>query len=287
MEEFKKIRLFKHRDFSENFDTALNFVKQNYAAVIRCVSFLIPVLLIALFFQPNANSIYKDLGAYDSLRNIYTVGYFAANFLIICVSLMAWLITIAYMSAYTKTKDGNIDTKEVWIKAGKAFLPLFGMSIIFWIIVGISSIFCLIPGVIVFVYLGFFMYVYINEDAGFIESFQRSYELVSGNFWVTLGFGLVFSLLIFVGQLIFAIPTYLSMFGLAFEIDFLRSEIYGYMAGLISNLGGILLYPILYMAMGVMYYSLRSEMESIDMEDDIDLIGTIGEDNETGYIKKY
>ena len=285
MDEIQKIKLFGTRDFSENFDMTLSFIKQNYAAIFKPLCILIPVLLIAVYFIPNTQSM--DLTGYndpmDMYRDTFTLGFFLAYFLMGLVSYLVYLYVVSYMAIYAKSDDGIVKSSDVWSKVKSVFLPVLGGSIIFGILVCIGTLFCIIPGVIVYVYLGFYMYAYINDETGIIDSFQRSYELVKGNWFITFGFGLVFLILLSILGAVFAIPTYIAMVGRFLEVDFLTSDIYMYMASLISGVGGIMIYPILYIAMGVMYYSHRNQIEGVDMESEIDNIGTLDNNKNTQY----
>jgi len=288
MNEPKKIKLFASRDFSENFDLALTFIKLNYGAVLKPLCILIPVIIISVFVAPDMSNISTDIYSYDNPLDIYgeifTLGYFISLFLGRLAVFLLSLYVIAYMAVYSQTKDGIVKMSEVWNKVLNTVLPVFVTSIIFWILVSIGSMLCLIPGIIVFVYLGFFDYVYINENRGIIGSLQRSYELVQGNFWTTLGIGLVFGILIAIGSIIFTIPTYFTSFGMIFGVEFFSNSIFIYIASLISSLGQFLLLPIIYMAMGVVYYSLRNQSDNIDEDSEIDSIGTFNnEENNTSY----
>ena len=285
MSETKKIKLFATRDFSENFDLALTFIKHNYGAILKPLCILIPVIIISVFIAPDMSDISTDIYSYDNPLDIYgqifTFGYFVSFFLGRLAVFLLSLYVISYMAVYVQTKDGIVKMSDVWNKVLNTVLPVFVTSILFWILVTIGSMLCIIPGIIVFVYLGFFDYVYINENLGITGSLQRSYELVQGNFWTTLGIGLVFGILVVIGSVIFTMPSYLTGFGVAFGIDFFSNSIFTYIAGLISSLGQFLLLPILYMAMGVVYYSLRNQSDNIDEDSEIDSIGTFnnGEDN--------
>ena len=274
MEQPKKIKLFASRDFSENFDLALTFIKQNYGAVLKPLCLLIPLLIIAVFVAPDTSSISTDIYSYDNPMDIYgeifTMGYFVSIFLSRAAVFLLSLFVIAYMAAYTESSDGVVKMSDAWNKVLNAVLPVFLGSIIFWILVSIGSVLCIIPGVIVFVYLGFFDYVYINEKIDLMGSFQRSFELVKNNFFTTLGMGIVFGILVLIGSLIFAIPAYLTGFGMAFGFDLFSNPIFVYFASLVSSLGQFILLPIMYMAMGVVYYSLRNQVDKIDEFSEID-----------------
>ncbi|MDR2954615.1 MAG: hypothetical protein LBV43_06000 [Prevotella sp.] len=282
MEEFQKIRLFGSRDFAGNFDMTLSFVKQNYVPIIKALAIVIPVLLIIAFVAPT-NSLMGDFSSYtdplDIYGEIFTVGYFVSIFLNWLVMYVISLYVVAYMALYAKSPDGKVKSSEVWSKMADVFLPVFGASILFGIMFMIGLMLCIIPGIILYVYLGFYMYVYINEEKGIIDSFYRSFELVTRNWWVTFGYGLIFLVLIYIGQMIFSIPSFITGIGIGLRIDFLTSQVFLYIATFISEIGSFLLIPIMYMAMGVMYYSHRNKIERIDLESDIDSIGDTSDEN--------
>lgn len=278
MEASQKIKLFGSRDFSGNFDMTLNFVKQNYGKILKGIAILIPALLIIAFFTPttsfSSSSIYDYADLMESYAAMFTMGAIIVSFLSIMVTYCILLYVISYMALYVKSPDGTVKNSEVWSKLANAFLPMIGGAIIFGLLSTIGFVLCIIPGIIVYVYLGFYAYVYINEDQGVINSFYRSYEIVSNNWWVTFGYGLVFLILVSIGSLVFTIPTYLIGLGYALQIDFLTGDVFMYIATFISSVGQLLLYPILYIAMGVMYYSHRNKIERVDMVTEIDTIGT-------------
>ncbi|MDU1889484.1 MAG: EI24 domain-containing protein [Dysgonomonas sp.] len=276
MEQPQKIKLFASRDFGGNFDTSFAFIKQNYGAIIKPLLILIPIMLISAFFTPNTMDM-SDIESYanpfDIYRDMLTPGFFIAYFFLAVVMLLMSTYIISYLGAYVKSPNGIVDSKEVWPKAIRAILPVFLASIIYGVIVGIGTVLCIIPGIIAYVYLGFYAYVYIIEERSIIDSFQRSYELVKNNWWTTFGFGIVITLIISIVSAIFAIPTYMVMLGHALDIDFFTSDLFFYIASFIANMGSLLLYPILYVAMGVMYFSHRNKLEGVDMETEIDNIG--------------
>jgi hypothetical protein len=65
--------------------------------------------------------------------------------------------------------------------AMRRFLPLWGTSLLFGLIVTIGSMFCLVPGVIAWVWLAVTLPVCMVERVGPIASLQRSLELTEGH----------------------------------------------------------------------------------------------------------
>ncbi|MDR1505463.1 MAG: hypothetical protein LBT43_23705 [Prevotella sp.] len=279
METREKIRLNGNRDFSGNFDMAIKFIKQNFGPIARGLSYLIPLLLIAAFCIPNLFSMYYQMGAHG-LNNPYedfTVSSFlmaAIGYILLWLAMFAMILfTISYMSMYVKSDDGVVDNIQVWKKTAKVALPAFGASILFGLAFTIGFVLCIIPGIIVMVYLGFYLYAYINEDLGIMDSFQRSIELVRNNFWITLGYGLVFVIILSLISSVFAIPYYIGLIASTFQVKFFANDFFFILSIMILFVGSIFSYIIMYTAMGVMYYSHRNKIEGNDLEFEIDSIG--------------
>lgn len=287
MERSQKIKLFGSRDFGDNFDMTLNFLKQNYGSILKGILVLIPVYLVISYFIPTPNSFTPNVSTYGGIFNTYasmfTLSFVIAYSLIILASLITFIYVTSYMAVYTKSPDNVVKNSEVWSKVAKAFLPILGGSILFGILVAIGTILCIIPGIIIYVYLGFYGYVYVNEERSIIDSFYRSYKLITNNWWITFGYGIIFFIILSIVGVIFAIPTYLAALGTAFGIEFLASDVYRYISALISYTGSFLLYPILYVAMGVMYYSHRNKLDGVDIETEIDNIGISTDDQKNQF----
>lgn len=287
MERSEKIKLFGSRDFSGNFDLSIKFIKQNYAPIFKALCYLIPLALIAAYFMPNLFSMYYEIGA-NRIPDTFNdgtgiLGMFIAYPILVIVMFVISLYTISYMALYVKSEDGVVNSSDVWRKVGNVALPVFGGSILFYIAFFIGYILCLIPGIIVAVYFGFYMYVYINEDLGIIDSFRRSVELVKNNWWITLGYYFVFSFIVGLAYIVFVIPLYIGLVGSMLQVEFLASPISFIIAMMIAFIGYIFLYPAFFMAMGVMYYSHRNKLEGIDMETEIDNLGTYNDPNNNSF----
>lgn len=270
----KKIKLYETRDFSSNFDTTLNFIKQNYGAILKPILIVIPVILLAVYLQPDTSDIQVDYqNPWATYAQLFTFKFFLAYFLIWLSLFIVMLYTTCYMAEYAKSADGKVDAAKVWPKVFASILPVLAASILYSILMTVGFILCLIPGIMIAVYLYFYMYVYIVEDRGVVDSLQRSYELVKGNWWVTFGYLIVFGIISFILSLIFMIPSIFVGLGSLMQIDFFTSDVFAYIASFIENIGQVLVYPIVYIAGGIMYFSYRNQLEGLDMESDIDNIG--------------
>lgn len=289
MEQPKKIKLYQSRDFSGNFDTSIAFIKQNYGVILKGLLIFIPFLLIATYFfldifrlssMGGMNNLASFGNSADMLSYVFSWKFFVGFFLLSIAAYLMYLYPMCYMVLYAESKDGVVTNNEVWSKMKQTALPLLGYSIIYFILVMIGAMLCFIPGIIVGIYLSLYSYVYLVEKRGVIETFQRSFDLVSHNWWVTLGITFVFSFIIAAVGFVFTLPVYGTMIGAIFQIDFLTSDIYMYITYSINYIARFLLNPVLCIVMGVIYFSYRNKLDGISTYDDIDQIGTTDSSNQ-------
>lgn len=272
-----KINLFGTRDFGQNFDMSIAFVKQNYVAILKNICFFIPLILIGALIMPSPMEIQSRQQAITSVSDIFNVYGIDSLIAYICIglaSLASATYTISYMAEYVKSETKEVNSSAVWSNFGKVILPLFICQIVYIICVTIGTILCIIPGIFIAISCAFYSYTYIVEEETIIGSLKRSYELVKGNFWITFGFGLVIGIVVSIIGSLFSIPLMLSSIGQVLGIETFSSSMYVITTSIISYGGQLLISPISYMALGVFYFNLRNQNEGIDMKENIDNLGS-------------
>jgi hypothetical protein len=284
----QKIRLYQSRDFSGIFDTSFTFIKQHYGAIIKGLLVFVPILLVSVYFFMNILHMstiggLDSMGRYDDpfriFAEIFDWRFFLGLFLIMIASYLMTLYPVCYMALFAGSKDGTVDSKAVWDKMKQVVFPLLGYSIVYSILIAAGSLLCLIPGIIAGIYFCLYLYVYIIEGKGLVETFQRSINLVRHHWWITLGMLIVFSFIISAITFVFTLPVYGTLIGVILDIDFLKSELYIYLAYSLNYIVRFLLNPAISIVLGIMYFSYRSQLDGMDMVDEIDLIGA-GKENE-------
>ncbi|NDV70329.1 hypothetical protein [Dysgonomonas sp. 25] len=275
MEHQEKINLYRVRDFSENFNVLFDFLKQNFGPIIKGIIFAFPVMLVVTYLLMGLKGV-ENVRDFNDMFLLYgSAKVILGSILSMIVNLCVTYYTIIYMVKYTETKGIVVDNKEVWKRMKSVFLPLFGASILYGLGVGIGFLLCVIPGIIVLIYLLFYQFVYVAEDSSIIDSFSRSWELVKDNWFVTFGFMLIVGILMWILSWIFSLGTFLPALGVAFDIPALGSDIVIYISSFIAQAGSLLLMPISGVAIGVLYFSRRSDVDHIEINTDIDSLGEI------------
>ena len=118
----------------------------------------------------------------------------------ILIGAIGWFIAIAIqqllLGALTRGAAGALIGRDVDVSASYQYAfsrlgPLIGLAILIAIVVGVGFILLIIPGIIFLVFLAVSVPAFIIEGLGVTDSMSRSWKLVSGSWWHTLGVILV------------------------------------------------------------------------------------------------
>lgn len=275
MESQQKINLLRVRDFSENFNVIFEFSKQNYKNILKGICYVILGVFVVAFLTMGINTQVTD--PYELLA-IYTGWQMGlGSILSSLISIIISAFVICYMVQYNESENGIVSNSSVWSKATGVILPLIGYGIVYGVIVVIGCVLCLIPGIIVGVYLIFYSYIYVVERLSLVDTFKRSWELVTDNWFVTFGVVFIIAIAIFlINFLLGILLSSIGTIGAVFGTDFFMGDIYSYINTLIVNIVSTLLAPITTIAIGVLYYSRRADVDNIEIDQNIDNIGSIG-----------
>jgi hypothetical protein len=125
---------------------------------------------------------------------------------LVIFSVSAWMLSGMYHAAFKQIRGEQISVGDLF-SGGSRFLPMAGAVVLIAIMAGVGSIFCLIPGLIVYG-MTFLTYPLIVEgNKGTIEALQSSFETTKGD-W------LMFTLFAFVTYLVAAAGALLCGVGM-------------------------------------------------------------------------
>jgi hypothetical protein len=195
---------------------------------------------------------YAILAALISVRGLVALYYFA------CV-----LVAAPDLLARRPIRPG------AFLKGGaKRFLAIFAISIVVGIASFVGSLFLILPGIALAVYLSMAELIAGAEGAPLDRALTRSWALVRNNFWRTVGFFIAVGIIVFslqsaltsvaTAQIIvteFAGTTGGPMPGLGWQVA----------SGLLGGAAQALTLPLTYVAMLLYYLDLRSRREGMDL----------------------
>jgi len=111
------------------------------------------------------------------------------------------------------------------------FFPLFLITCLVYLIVGVGLIFCIVPGLYFMVAYSFAVPIYIEyrqEGVGIIDSLNISRHVISKNFWSITGFMILQFCLIIVGALAFGVGLLVAVPVVYFMLAFAFRDIFGF-----------------------------------------------------------
>jgi len=195
------------RGLGDILTAAFELYRANAAKLIQIVAIVvipltfISALLTEVIFKPTCTS--ADLQSAQTLQDVVdrcTVGFFRGAL----VSAIGFFIAIAIQQllAGAVTRGGaaatlgrDVDVNASYRYAFSRIGGLIGLALLIGLMVGIGFILFIIPGIIFLVFLSVSVVAFIIERLGAVDSMKRSWALVRGNWWHTLGVIIVTALL--------------------------------------------------------------------------------------------
>ena len=188
------------------------------------------------------------------------------------VLMMLWvqLFAISYLRVYWDHYQAGIEERITVIEVFRVMLRKFGMyfvwSVFCGLVVFIGFLFLFVPGIYIGISFTFGSYLLILRDNGLGKIITESMAMVKGNWWKTFGFILVMYLLVGVVAYMFVMMSsaFTGAIPNIYEITF---------SLLLSYLGQYTLYTVLFVGVGMLFFSRSEEMEHTTLLSQIDQLG--------------
>jgi hypothetical protein len=278
----QKIEFRKIRDFGENINDSLVFIKQNYKGLLASFFAICGVFLLC---RSIFNGIYqsKYFGIFDQLRkginspertwtSIFPIEYFLTI-------LFTWLSFTAmntvlgsYIKIYVEQDGLKPTIEQIWELFKKYFLKILMYSVPVSLLIMAGFVFCLAPGVYLGVVLMPFSLVIIIEDADFGKAFGRCFEIIRGNFWLSLAIYFVAAIIYSFGGAIVSMIVG-AIAGIA---AFFTTNSIGATAGIVTSIFGVfssIFYIIFFVSLAFQYFSLVEKRDGTGILQRIESIG--------------
>lgn len=271
------LELRKRRELGDILSDTFTFARINSKA-------LIPVLIktTGIFFL--INLLFSAVYQYASMENmaISNTGFFFGTlFLMLLGSLLYYASASAaiysFMDNYTETK-GLVNPDQIIQNSRSKMINLLLLGVMVYFVLIIGFLFFLIPGIYLLVPVAICFPILIFRNLGKRDSFQASFKLVSGYWWVTFGTLLVVGIVIGIISIVFSLPPtiYLSLKTLAVESgestgmsgDFIFL-ILSTLSSAVSNLLSI----FIIIAVGLIYFDLDEEKNKTGIRAKLEELG--------------
>jgi hypothetical protein len=298
-------QLYKKRDFSAYISDTMQFFKQfgknfflNYVVINGALLLLLTVVYYFLFkdnfknmFNPSATDSWL---MYNNNTLLFGVSMLIFIVIAIAFSVISTAYPMVYMRLVDRTEDDSFTASDIFSKikdsAGRIFL--FGIISMFILLplamivmgVGILLSFILIGIPLLIISVPFMMtwgmlalYVYIEEKIGYFDAIAKAWKIIFSSFWNIIGSTIVVMMCIMIISSVFNMIPVFATLGSAFStgakpgamaMSPLMTGVY--VLGMIIT---YLLYNILYVQQGMIYYSSLESTKHFQAYSDIDNIG--------------
>jgi hypothetical protein len=295
--ETKPIILRKKRDFGETISDTIQYLKLHIKNLfLLYLVFVAPFLLVATLLGADSISGFLAKGAATSRLIENPLEFFSpilllAVLLYLCSSAAYGTAVYLYMRK-TEEKGGQPSSLQ---EVGAHFLPKFlsNAGYLFMAMIGFVglALFAIIPflGILIVMVVVFYAMVTLSllypvnttEDPRFPGAFSRIFKLIQNRWWYTFGVVIVFGLIYYFFATIigFVVNSIMGFSAVNFlqpaSAEVLSSKKYLLTLG-ISSLIQQIFSIIVYVGIGVHYFSLREEKDGTGLEARIDQLGSGG-----------
>lgn len=277
------------RDFGETISDTFTFIRENFKALIK------PLLVICGFFilintitLANLYAGMTEAKMQETSRpsNVFASQYgdnYFINLLINYTSLFLFatsifIVTYCYIAVYKDKTDGEKPTLvEVWGYFKYYFFRSIGSYFVVTLLSIAGCFLCLLPGIYLFVVFGLILPIIIMENGSFGHAFNKCFQLIKGNWWMTFGIIFVLSLIISFSGAIVSVPMGIVIAAKTLlQLDFLMYPILLVLSLLLSLI--YLSYSLMAIAMSLCYFSFEEQKEGTGILSRINTLGEKGPD---------
>jgi hypothetical protein len=138
-----------------------------------------------------------------------------AMFVAIVFFVMVSVVPLAYMKLYQAAEnplENGIEPAAVWLETKRKLAGAFGGGILAYILIVIGVFLCVLPGIFLAISFSLFMVTLVLEQKSAIDAIKRSYDLVKTQWWFSLAFLFVISIILSVVMGVIYTPLYVIAF---------------------------------------------------------------------------
>jgi len=284
----EKLQFKKEREMGSVLTDLFKFLrlegKQLFGLIFKIAGPALLVLVLAyVFYMQTVFSGFGTIGV-SSQPEVFTISFFLALLLIVIAGMVYYALmygTIMYSIKSYINNDGVINKKEVTTEIKNDFWNLLGLSFLVTIILIISAILCFFPLFYTGVVLSTVYAIHVFEKKNITDSISYSFDLIKGEFWMTLLTYVVLFLLYYFLTSIMQIPQYIYIFSKDFifseTVSSDPSEMFDWVyitINAIAIIGQYLLYTIIVLSTAFIYFNLNEKKNFTGTMETIESIGT-------------
>jgi hypothetical protein len=282
----------KERSIGEVINASFTFFVNNFLPLIKyALTFSFPFFVLGLILIGSTFVrlfLDQDYFMYNSYG--YKIRMFISS-IILSVGLIILITSVlAYVRIYINNGREAITRSEIWKLVRRKFFPMVGLYLMFGFIIAIllviflSMLSAIDSGTVTIVFLLSFIASFLSvffysstaiilKDISAPESLSKSFEMITGTFWFTLGLIVIMIILIFILGLLSSVPSivigYLSSY---FNIGILFSQIISVIFTAVNLIIIFLAFMAFLSMKAIQYYNVVEKREQTSLKEKLDSI---------------
>ncbi len=281
------INFKKQRELGSILTDIFKFIRLNWKSLFGMIFKIAgPALLIML----GAYVFYMQsiVGGFGMLESVGSLSQFSAtmilSFLVLMLAGVVYYallngVVLHYIKSYVKN-NGVALKDEVSEGVKNDFWKLIGTSFLVGIIVGVGTMFCVIPGIYLGVVLSVAYAVVVFEGKEVSDTISHCFNIIKNEWWITFATFLVVFILYYIIMIVFQVPQYIYFFIKTLtgsqEISADPTSMFDWVYITLTTIGMVfqyLLYSIIVICSAFVYFNLNEKKHFTGTMETIESIG--------------
>lgn len=286
------IQFKKQRELGTILTDVFKFIRLNWKSLFGLILKIAgPALLIMIAaYIYYMQTIFGSLGLMQSLEAFDNIGI--STLLSIFILLIAAMIyysllngvVLHYIKSYIEN-NGTVSTEAVYEGVKNDFWKLIGTSFLVGLIAGFGMLFCVIPGIYLWVVLSTAYSVVVFEKREVGDTITYCFNLIKNEWWSTFATLIVVFLLYYFINMIFQIPQlvyfFIKGFAVSQEVTADPASMFDWVYVTITSIGLVfqyLLYTIIIICAAFIYFNLHEKKFFTGTMETIETLGDRNDD---------
>lgn len=308
--------LRKTRNFSQKLEGTFEFIRLNAKPLFKSLFFFTsPFVLAGTFLVSNIFGAYFNVfsnagaGVETGMEEIMSIGFSAIGFMFLMAFAGSMIISTIYacVRCYEQNGGADYDTSDVWERVKKIYWTIFGTTFLYGLLFFVVYLIVMVPLAllavvlsvliipVMYIFMGFFLVVMLTalpaqifEGISMGTALSKSFRLLKGRWWSSLGLLILLLLIYNVVVIIFGVPFYAGMIFSFFsttQLDLMEDipfyiTLLKYIAGAVLLIGSFMTYSIPLVGMTIQYFGLSEEKDATALMRKIDSFGETNDSEE-------
>lgn len=279
--EKQTINFKQERDFNGLISHTFDFVKQEYKSLGKALltyagPFVLITAFLAAMYQSGLYSNPDTFSASDPFalyRNIFSGKYLLLIIGSIVSNVILMSVVYSYILLYVKKGKDGFEQDEIWQMVLRNFVPAFFMLIAMSFLIGLGTIFLIVPGIYLAVIFSLVIYSTFAENISFSDAISRSTYLIKDYWWFSFGILIVIYLIAAFSGYIFLIPQTVLAFFYTISMasgDFEGPSMFFTIMTVVGTFASTLIYSVIYITIALLYYSQVEKKEKPNLMNKIE-----------------